>query len=90
MVQEIAKDNGGMDFQWATQPEERTKLWEARHHAYFACLQLKPGSRAVSTDVCVPISRLAECVTETAKDLDEVHRCRCRCSATSATATSTW
>jgi D-lactate dehydrogenase (cytochrome) len=71
MVQEIARDNGGMDFQWATKPEERTKLWEARHQAYFACLQLKPGSRALSTDVCVPISRLAECVTETAKDLEK-------------------
>jgi D-lactate dehydrogenase (cytochrome) len=71
MVQELAKDNGGMDFQWATRPEERTKLWEARHQAYFACLQLKPGSRAISTDVCVPISRLAECVTETAKDLEK-------------------
>ena len=69
LVQEIARENGGMDFQWATRPEERTKLWEARHQAYFACLQLKPGSRALSTDVCVPISRLAECVTETAKDL---------------------
>ncbi len=69
LVQEIAKDNGGMDFQWATRPEERTRLWEARHNAYFACLQLKAGSRAVSTDVCVPISRLAECVTATAKDL---------------------
>ena len=71
MVQEIAKENGGMDFQWATRPEERTKLWEARHQAYFACLQLKAGSRALSTDVCVPISRLAECVTETAKDLEQ-------------------
>ena len=71
LVQEIAKENGGMDFQWATRPEERTKLWEARHQAYFACLQLKPGSRALSTDVCVPISRLAECVTETAKDLEK-------------------
>ncbi len=70
-VQEIARENGGMDFQWATKPEERTKLWEARHQAYFACLQLKAGSRALSTDVCVPISRLAECVTETAKDLEK-------------------
>ncbi len=71
MVQEIASDNGGMDFQWATRPEERTRLWEARHNAYFACLQLKPGSRAISTDVCVPISRLAECVIETATDLEK-------------------
>jgi D-lactate dehydrogenase (cytochrome) len=71
MVQEIARENGGMDFQWATKPEERTKLWEARHQAYFACLQLKPGSRALSTDVCVPISRLAECISETTKDLEK-------------------
>ena len=69
LMQEIAAENGGKDFQWATRPEERSKVWEARHHAYFACLQLKPGARAVSTDVCVPISRLAECVTETAKDI---------------------
>ncbi len=71
MVQEFARDNGGLDFQWATKPEERTRLWEARHHAYFACLQLKPGSRAISTDVCVPISRLAECVVETTKDIEK-------------------
>jgi len=70
-VQDIAKENGGLDFQWATRPEDRTRLWEARHHAYFACLQLKPGSRALSTDVCVPISRLAECITETAKDIEK-------------------
>jgi len=68
-VQAIAKENGGMDFQWATRPEERSQLWEARHNAYFACLQLRPGSRAVSTDVCVPISRLAECVRETMEDV---------------------
>jgi D-lactate dehydrogenase (cytochrome) len=68
-VQEIARDNGGKDFVWATKPEERSQLWDARHNAYFACLQLRPGSRAVSTDVCVPISRLAECVHETMEDV---------------------
>jgi D-lactate dehydrogenase (cytochrome) len=68
-VQEIAKDNGGKDFIWATKPEERSQLWDARHNAYFAALQLRPGSRAVSTDVCVPISRLAECVHETMEDV---------------------
>src|SRR5436190_11286438 len=68
-VQAIAKEHGGMDFVWATRPEERTQLWQARHDAYFACLQLRPGSRAVSTDVCVPISRLAECVSETMADV---------------------
>ena len=71
MVQEIARENGGLDFQWATKPEERSKLWEARHNAYFACLQLKAGSRAISTDVCVPISRLAECIVETTKDIEK-------------------
>jgi D-lactate dehydrogenase (cytochrome) len=69
LVQEIARDNGGLDFQWTARPEDRSKLWDARHHAYFACLQLKPGARAISTDVCVPLSRLAECITETAKDI---------------------
>jgi D-lactate dehydrogenase (cytochrome) len=68
-VQEIARENGGMDFQWATKPEERNVLWEGRHHAYFACLQTRPGARALSTDVCVPISRLAECVHETMEDV---------------------
>jgi D-lactate dehydrogenase (cytochrome) len=69
LVQEIAKENGGKDFVWATRPEDRTQLWEARHNAYFAGLQIRPGSRAVSTDVCVPISRLAECVRETMEDV---------------------
>ncbi len=70
IVQEIAKDNGGMDFEWAAHQEDRNRLWTARHNLYFACLQLRPGARSITTDVCVPISRLAECVTETAKDLD--------------------
>jgi len=68
-VQTIAKEQGGMDFEWATRQEDRTRLWQARHDAYPACLRLKPGGRAMSTDVCVPISRLAECIAETNKDL---------------------
>ena len=59
-VQEIAAEFGGDDFQWATRPEDRTRLWNARHAAYFACLQLRPGSKAISTGTCVPISRLAD------------------------------
>ncbi|MDH4190744.1 MAG: FAD-binding protein [Betaproteobacteria bacterium] len=70
-VQSIAKEHGGKDFVWATKPEERRQLWEARHQAYFACLQLRPGARAISTDVCVPISRLAECVRESVEDVKD-------------------
>jgi len=70
MVESIAQDNGGQDFRWATRPEDRSRLWEARHNAYFACLNLKPGSRSFTTDVCVPISRLAECIIETVKDTE--------------------
>jgi len=69
LVQQVAREHGGMDFHWATQPEDRSRLWQARHNAYFATLQLKPGSRAVSTDVCVPISQLAECIAQTRADL---------------------
>src|SRR5512134_1923534 len=70
-VQEIARENGGKGFVWATKPEERTQLWQARHDAYFACLQIRPGARAISTDTCVPISRLAECIVETTKDIEK-------------------
>ncbi|MFN0162671.1 MAG: FAD-linked oxidase C-terminal domain-containing protein [Burkholderiales bacterium] len=73
-VQAIAGEHGAQAFQWATRPEERSKLWQARHDAYFACLQLQPGCRIVSTDVCVPISRLAECLAETERDIKESGR----------------
>lgn len=68
-TQAIARDHGGLDFAWSTKPEERSKLWQARHDAYFACLQLRAGSRMIATDVCVPISRLAECIAETEADI---------------------
>ena len=71
-VQAIADELGGADFEWATRPEDRSRLWQARHDAYFACLQLKPGCRCFPTDVCVPISRLAECIAETQADIAQV------------------
>src|SRR3546814_5514016 len=55
---------------WATRQEDRTKLWQARHDAYFANLAMKPGAKGWATDVCVPISRLAECILETRQDID--------------------
>ncbi|QDL39529.1 FAD-binding oxidoreductase [Rhodoferax sediminis] len=63
-VQEIASEHGGNAFEWATTPEERTRLWAARHNAYFAAIQSRPGCRAISTDTCVPISRLADCLLD--------------------------
>ncbi|WP_281659773.1 FAD-binding oxidoreductase [Microvirgula aerodenitrificans] len=69
-VQAIAHEFGGTDFEWASRQEDRNRLWAARHKAYFASLQLQPGSTCVTTDVCVPISRLAECVTATCADID--------------------
>ncbi len=71
LFNDIATEFGGGPFVWETQPEARTKLWEARHNAYWAAFTLRPGSKVVATDVCVPISRLAECVEATRKDIDE-------------------
>lgn len=69
---EIAESEGGSDFEWAEAVEDRNKLWQARHDAYWASLQLRPGADALSTDICVPISKLATCVNETRADIDEM------------------
>jgi D-lactate dehydrogenase (cytochrome) len=69
-MQEIASEHGGNAFEWATTPEERTRLWTARHNAYFAAIQSRPGCRAISTDTCVPISRLADCLLDSVAEAD--------------------
>jgi D-lactate dehydrogenase (cytochrome) len=69
MVQMIASEHGGADFSWATKPEDRDKLWRARHDVVYANKALREGAQLWATDVCVPISRLAECITETQKDI---------------------
>jgi D-lactate dehydrogenase (cytochrome) len=66
---EIARDCGGGEFLWTSNPERRTQLWKARHNAYWASLGLRPGAKGLSTDVCVPISRLADCVVATQEDI---------------------
>jgi len=71
-VEEIAEANHGKSFSWAEQPEDRTKLWAARHEAYYSNRSMMPGSMMITTDVCVPISKLPECILETRADLDEV------------------
>ena len=68
---EIARELGGGPFDWATRAEDRSRLWQARHDAYWAVRGLRPGAQALASDVCVPISRLAECVIETQRDVAE-------------------
>jgi D-lactate dehydrogenase (cytochrome) len=68
---EIASEFGGGPFAWAVRSEERTRLWQARHDVYWASLTLRPGARPFATDVCVPISRLADCVEETQRDIEQ-------------------
>jgi D-lactate dehydrogenase (cytochrome) len=70
LVQDIATEFGGTAFDWARTPEARTKLWTARHNAYFAAVQSRPGCRVITTDTCVPISRLADCLLETVYEAD--------------------
>jgi len=73
MFGEIARDFGATGFESATLAEDRNRLWEVRHKAYYACLGLRPGAQAIVTDICVPISKLAQAVTETRADIDASH-----------------
>ncbi|HEX8012741.1 MAG TPA: FAD-linked oxidase C-terminal domain-containing protein [Casimicrobiaceae bacterium] len=70
-MQAISDELGGSAYQWATQPEDRSRLWKARHAAYYAALALRPGSMGFATDACVPISRLAECILETKAEIEK-------------------
>src|SRR5438128_9265324 len=69
-MQAITDEYGGSAYQWATQAEDRTRLWKARHAAYYAALALKPGTTSLATDACVPISRLADCILATKADVE--------------------
>jgi D-lactate dehydrogenase (cytochrome) len=70
-VQMVADEHGALDFEWAERPEDRSRLWQARHEAYFAAVALRTGCRSLTTDAVVPISRLAECIEATARDVEE-------------------
>jgi D-lactate dehydrogenase (cytochrome) len=71
-VQEIAREHGAEDFAWASEERERRRLWRARHRAYDAARALRPGSQGLTTDVCVPVSRLAECIVQTQGDIESL------------------
>jgi D-lactate dehydrogenase (cytochrome) len=70
MAEHLAAEHGGLGFDWQTSPAGRERLWKARHDVYYASRALKPGSNELTTDVCVPISRMAECIVATRADLD--------------------
>jgi D-lactate dehydrogenase (cytochrome) len=72
-VEEIAREHGAKGFTWASSLEDRHVLWQARHNAYYAAVASRPGARAWTTDICVPISHLAECILETQQDLKEAN-----------------
>jgi D-lactate dehydrogenase (cytochrome) len=72
-VEEIAREHGALGFKWASSLEDRNTLWQARHNAYYATVASRPGARAWTTDICVPISHLAECILETQQDLKEAN-----------------
>jgi D-lactate dehydrogenase (cytochrome) len=70
LAEQLATEHGGLGFEWQATPEGRERLWTARHDAYYASRALRPGSNVLTTDVCVPISQLAECIVDTRADLD--------------------
>ena len=72
-VEEIAREHGAQGFKWASSLEDRNTLWQARHNAYYATVASRPGARAWTTDICVPISHLAECILETQQDLEHAN-----------------
>jgi D-lactate dehydrogenase (cytochrome) len=69
LFKDISTDHGGSEFKWASKPEDRNKLWQSRHDAYYASKALRPGSEGFVTDCCVPISQLAECIKRTTQDM---------------------
>jgi len=73
LTQQITQEHGGGGFEWSANPEDRTRLWQARHNAYFACLQMQASSRILNTDICVPISKLADCIAASRKLLKQSH-----------------